>query len=416
MRLMQLMENIMLEKPIFNPLVKFYINFVKFVTRLAFFIRKLIYSLFPFLKIILPFPIDIYHSKKWIEINKENYNLELIDIFPSKIIERKEPKCLEKKIHWKFRDELQTKLSATYVFSMPNGRVWGKNAIIITPDGKLLSDVSKQLGSRIIENRIFRRFKLPKLIKTKNVVGVLATDRGDTFFHWFFDVLPRLYLIDYIDLKIDKYIINYSNKLYQDQTLKILGIDKEKIIPSDDNLYLEASILIVPSWINNVSGNMPDWACEFLRKKFLPEIKNYDKSFERIYISRNKATKRKIINEERVFNFLSRYGFKKVFLEDIEFIKQVEIFQSAKIIIAPHGAGLVNLVFCKPKTRVIEIFFPRYINTCYFALSNQINLDYYYLLGEGRPLSKNREDYSIGNNILVDIEKLKLLLKQIECF
>ena len=309
---------------------------------------------------------------------------------------------------------MQRKLSATYIFSIPNGRVWGRNAAIITPDGKLLSDVSKQLGTKIIEHRIFRRFKLPKLIETRKVVGVLATDQGDTYFHWFFDVIPRLYLIEQMNLKVDKYIINYSNKLYQNQTLKILGIDQEKIIPSSDNLYLEASILMVPSLVNNASGNMPDWACEYLRQKFLPEIKTHDKLFERIYISRQKANKRKIINEEIIFNFLSKCGFRKVFLEDIEFKRQIEIFQSAKIIIAPHGAGLTNLVFCQPKTIVIEIFFPKYINTCYFALSNQINLDYYYLLGEGRPLSKNKEGCGLGNNILVDLNKLKSLLKQIE--
>ena len=38
-----------------------------------------------------------------------------------------------------------------------------------------------------------------------------------------------------------------------------------------------------------------------------------------------------------------------------KFIDQVKIFNSAKLIVAMHGAGLTNLLFCKNKTKVIEI-------------------------------------------------------------
>ena len=49
---------------------------------------------------------------------------------------------------------------------------------------------------------------------------------------------------------------------------------------------------------------------------------------------------------------------------------------------APHGAGLTNLVWCSPQTKVLEIFSPRYVNLCYWAIASVTDADYYYLLGE----------------------------------
>ena len=45
-----------------------------------------------------------------------------------------------------------------------------------------------------------------------------------------------------------------------------------------------------------------------------------------------------------------------VALEDLEFRDQVALFRDAETVVAPHGGGLTNLVFCDPGTKVIELF------------------------------------------------------------
>ena len=42
--------------------------------------------------------------------------------------------------------------------------------------------------------------------------------------------------------------------------------------------------------------------------------------------------------------------------------EQVELFVYADVVVAPHGAGLTNLLFCREGTRIVEIFPPTYIN------------------------------------------------------
>jgi len=159
---------------------------------------------------------------------------------------------------------------------------------------------------------------------------------------------------------------------------------------------------------------MPKWACNFLRNEFLAKTKVEKlQKLERIYISRFKATRRRVINEAEVTKILNPLGFQLVFSELMSISEQASIFSSAKIIIAPHGAGLTNLVFCDPGTKVVEFFSPNYVNLTYWALSNQMNLEYYYLLGEGQLLPEflGNLRYRLTEDIFVNLDSLSDLLR-----
>ncbi len=78
-------------------------------------------------------------------------------------------------------------------------------------------------------------------------------------------------------------------------------------------------------------------------------------SASRLYISRKKAGRRHLVNEEQLFPILSKYGFVPVFLEDMEIRDQIRLFRKATHVIAPHGAGLSNIVFAPLSTRILEI-------------------------------------------------------------
>jgi hypothetical protein len=44
---------------------------------------------------------------------------------------------------------------------------------------------------------------------------------------------------------------------------------------------------------------------------------------------------------------------------------------------------LSNIVFCSPGAKIVEIFSPELVARYFWRLSNQLNLDYYYILGKG---------------------------------
>ena len=80
----------------------------------------------------------------------------------------------------------------------------------------------------------------------------------------------------------------------------------------------------------------------------------------------------KFINNKEIINFLKRKNFKILELSKYNFRDQVSIFNNAKIILAPHGAGLTNIIFCKRKTKIIE-FKPKTNKNLLFKRISKIN-------------------------------------------
>ncbi len=72
-----------------------------------------------------------------------------------------------------------------------------------------------------------------------------------------------------------------------------------------------------------------------------------------IYI--NRKSRRRLVNEAEVQLLVRSYGIEIVSLEDFSLTEQMGLFASAKIIIGFHGAGLANLVYSHPESRVVEI-------------------------------------------------------------
>ncbi|MCX2562002.1 glycosyltransferase family 61 protein [Acetobacter farinalis] len=77
----------------------------------------------------------------------------------------------------------------------------------------------------------------------------------------------------------------------------------------------------------------------------------------RFYITREGGHDSRISPEEQaqIETVLARRGFEKVFLERMDLETQIALFRQADCIVAPHGAGLANMVFARPGTRLLEL-------------------------------------------------------------
>jgi len=160
---------------------------------------------------------------------------------------------------------------------------------------------------------------------------------------------------------IDKFALNACDSAYEKETLNSLGIPHDKILESRYHPHFTADKLIVPSICDGAAGTSK-WKCEYLRRMFLNEKQSLKTNYsERIYISREKASYRRIVNEKDVVGCLEKFGFRTVKLETMSVAEQAACLAAAKVVVAPHGGGLTNLVFCSPGTKVIEIFSPIYV-------------------------------------------------------
>jgi tetratricopeptide (TPR) repeat protein/capsular polysaccharide biosynthesis protein len=316
---------------------------------------------------------------------------------------------------------------------VPNQNYWKVcNAIAtITADNYLIADLSRDYPGQLpicqeqdpTQHLLFWQNRLPPLKFMDGSVAVLSGLSGNVYFHWMVDVLPRLEVmrcqgINWTD--IDWFMVNSCRSPFQRQTLEILGIPPHKILESDRYSHIQAEQLVVPSFAGHL-GWLSDWALRFLRQSFLSKAltalpSNSQLYPERIYISRAKAKYRKIFNESAVINILAKYGFISVALESMSFLEQVALFANAKAIVAPHGSGLTNLIFCDSGAKVVEIFSPHYVRPYFWTIAHQLQLEHYYLLGEefhSYPLRQLMYQSPLVEDISIDLSKLRKIVELI---
>ena len=74
-----------------------------------------------------------------------------------------------------------------------------------------------------------------------------------------------------------------------------------------------------------------------------------------LYISRRDSPIRPMSNEAELEGVLAGLGFRVLLLGALPLAEQVRAVRRARVIVAPHGAGLAHLLFARPGTRVLEL-------------------------------------------------------------
>jgi capsular polysaccharide biosynthesis protein len=341
----------------------------------------------------------------WISEFGKDMAATIRDVDPACMVHSALPKTVHDSVRRQLLMDQTYDYPATFVATIPQGRVWA-DGYIITPDDKLLADVS--VDFRIIENgrsSISLYWKLQQLTENDGTVAVLATDGSDLYYHWLFQLLPRFELLKRagIDLNsIDYFFINGIKRPFQRESLEAIGIDQKKIIESSRVPYVRARELIVPS-VPLAGGCFRPWMLQFLRDTFLADAGAFKSHGRRLYISRGLARYRRVLNEVEVLELLRRRGFEEIKFETMSVRQQAAAMASCEVVVAPHGGGFSNLVFCSPGTKVIEIFSPELVAAFFWKISSQLSLDYYYVLGKGPPEALN-PDYEQAWDGFKDIE------------
>lgn len=385
-------------------------------------LARLVYLLFPNAVLspnerLWPPELTGMVARDWFSTYGKKFGARFSKIEEDCVVLNRRPNTVHSGVRHQLTMDSKFLCQGNFVTEIPNGRVWGEG-FVISPDNKLLEDVSVDFEKpKDGISTVRRNWKLEKLHEVDGSLAVLSTDGGRLYYHWLFQLLPRFELIRLagFDLsKIDYFLVNRYTTRYERESLNLLGIGSEKIITSDRFPHVRAKKLIVPS-IALGAGCFRPWMCEFLRRTFLPARDALmDSKGARIYISRRAARYRRVLNEDEVIRLLLAKNFQIVELETLSVMQQASLVASCRVIVSPHGGGLSNLVFCSPGTKVIEIFSPELVAGYYWKLSNQLGLDYYYLLGSGSRESQDEnyeQSWNAFEDIVVDMKILEKTLR-----
>ncbi len=255
-----------------------------------------------------------------------------------------------------------------------------------------------------------RRCRFRAEVSLAGTSVLLAAAGGGNYYHWLFESLPRLRLLElagWDHRQSDQFLLNQVPQAFHEQTLDLLGIVPEKRHRCAKARVLRCAHLIVPSPPAPLL-EFPPWLCEYLRQSFLPAARP-PPGGQRISVPRRRARRRRLANEAELEPLLRRAGFKTVCLEEFDFTGQVGLFASASVIAAIHGAGLSNLVFASPGARVIELYSPTHAVACYRNLAATVGLVHVPVVGQtaGRPRKRSVED-----DLWIDASQLRPAFEQ----
>lgn len=247
---------------------------------------------------------------------------------------------------------------------------------------------------------LFKKIIKPKQHFNEAILGIQQWDHN--YFHWMTEVLPGI--VAAFQRTKAPVLINTNSLKYNHiiASLKLLDIpflihDIFKKTCTISSLHL-VKVPVVAAYNELLFNKMKNLFFEKINitKNQTPKRK--------IYISRKKAPRRKVENEDELLPLLFEFGFEIVCLEDYTLQDQIQLLSESKIVIGLHGAGLTNCMFMNPSTILIELKAFNNDYWCFFSLARLFKLKYYYLLCQSD--QNNHRDA----NINVDDKALRQLL------
>ena len=315
------------------------------------------------------------------------------------------------------------------VYSINNGRVFSttvndtaylyKNFMLKEPSYQFRYNKKGLIvNGKANYNEVLRYGTINNIKKFNNTVVSLLSGGAakQNFWHWMFDTLPKIGLLQKAKIKIkNKFFLAPSiSQKFQLESLIKLGIKKERILNGEKFRHLHAKKIITTDhpviFNNNPTASIMDiplWIIKWLRKSFLKNTKKYI-YYDKIFLDRKKDTKidkRKITNINEVKNILIKNGFKIVTPEEYSFTQQIIFFNKAKIIAGIHGAAFANIIFCKKNTKIIE-FLTSDAGSPIKNLAKKCKLIYNAIIEINKSKKLKYQNFHINVNIL----KLKKIL------
>jgi len=368
------------------------------------------------------FPIRAQYRPKGITDLKTLKDAGLADVVVLRepFISRLIPNEFYKLCTYYFNTALESQNPGDYVAILKNGRIMmdtGSNMAVVASDGNLVKELSFQwnLGLVGVEHNAFLKQKgFSKAREIRGTVFSMLAGGGAItyYYHWMVDSLPRLMLLKESGLfdKVDYFLVpNYSLD-YHKETLAYFGVKSHQVISVLENRHIQADSLILTSY-TRLDGHHPQWLCDGLYNTFVgssaPEHNN-----RLLYISRADAKQRRVLNEPELIEALKPYGFEVYTMSSLTMRQKAELLSSARLIVGPHGSGSVNYAFCKPGTKILDLFPDNCVAPFICDVADKRGLLYHYLLCESDGNATNAvEGQKI--NLTVDVKKVEEKVKQL---
>ena len=221
------------------------------------------------------------------------------------------------------------------------------------------------------------------------VVPIADDVQVANIYHWISDWLPRLAFLGPRVRDHDVFVVTAEITAdFQRESLRLCGVDADRIVPVGNFAAIRARELVVPSNLGQIvhpAFSAAPWALSYLRSTLglaALQAEAASAGGDRIYISRRDANGRQVRNEAEMMALLGRSGYRELVLSGLPLIEQIATIARAKRLVGVHGAGLIHFAFSPPGARLLEILPKSYAIPGYPILAAGLGNDYLSYVAE----------------------------------
>lgn len=208
-------------------------------------------------------------------------------------------------------------------------------------------------------------------------VFFLGGNGSFNYFHWIIEILPKLIFfnqLENIDLivvhenvrKIQSYADSFNLILnYFNINIPVEYVGKNTTLLCQELNYISSFNHVVFNIKGEYDVNYSRFSYNktkmvsdiFLKNNIDMNFEEVDKFPKKFFIKRGKgisAYNRRTYNEVEISNELIKLDIKTIYIEEYSFYEQMKLFSNADLIVAPSGAFLTNIIFCKEKTKIVS--------------------------------------------------------------
>ncbi|MBO0906574.1 glycosyltransferase family 61 protein [Jiella sonneratiae] len=267
--------------------------------------------------------------------------------------------------------------SSSFTFSarhVPDATLLVGSGVVFTPDGKSIKDTTYMTSGVEMKSSTER---WPQIDETRRVM--IAYNAGwRNYYHWTIQSMFSTYVsLSYFGSAGNIFVYP---QIHPNAKELLYYVAERQFSPEIYFLHPRAQVgfrraAILNSTYKNLAFNPSPLLGEFARH-VLKNCPAQRTDGRKIYISRRDSKKRTIENEDEVIKFLENQGFKALELSRLTVREQISAFAAAEIVVAAHGAGLTNVIYCNPNVRVIEMLPRSYQNPCFSTIGQALGIDW----------------------------------------
>lgn len=217
-----------------------------------------------------------------------------------------------------------------------------------------------------------------KVVRLEGIISLRDTGE-ENYFHFYNDILPKLFLLKEQGINLFNYTIVVSEKLQQREYFKFI-VNKTWLqdltwhVQKNEWIQFDTAIFVKPKTHNKTY-------LDFYPRSVL---KSPPMGQRRIFLTRDKRSLRFIENMSDLEPILKEYNFEIIETSTMPIASQIDLFSSCEYVIGIHGAGLTNIIFRNgAPLSLLEIVHPSaYIPFHYILLAHQYQYKYDILLGQ----------------------------------